>query len=153
MMDSLEECRIFPIITTCLNLLLHCSLLFNIKIRKMKKLISWVEIPATDFSRAVNFYNTILKTELQVVDCGAEKMACFPSGEGAISYAAGFNPSKEGVLVSLNTGKELDDTIRRIEELGGTIIQPKTKIQVEGRGYFSLFLDSEGNKIGLYGDN
>lgn len=119
----------------------------------MKKLVSWIEIPAVDFKRAVKFYNTILEIKLQEIDCGTDKMACFPSGEGAISYASGFNPSKDGVLVSLNTGNDLDNTILRIEKNGGKIIQPKTKIQVEGRGYFSLFIDCEGNKVGLYGDN
>ena len=119
----------------------------------MKKLISWVEIPAADFNRAVKFYNTILGIELQEIDCGTEKMACFPSGEGAISYAPGFNPSKDGVLVSLNTENDLDNTMSRIEKNGGKIIQPKTKIQAENRGYFSLFIDCEGNKLGLYGDN
>lgn len=118
----------------------------------MKNLVSWVEIPATDFYRAVKFYNSVLEIELQVVDCGLEKMACFPTGEGAISFAPGFNPSKDGVLVSLNTGDDLENTMKRIEKKGGTIVQPKTKIEVEGRGYFALFIDSEGNKVGLYGN-
>jgi hypothetical protein len=119
----------------------------------MKKLVSWVEIPALDFKRAVKFYSKILGIELQEIDCGIEKMACFPSGEGAISFAPGFNPSKDGVLVSLNTGSDLDITMLLIEENGGKIIQPKTKIETENRGYFSLFIDCEGNKLGLYGDN
>lgn len=119
---------------------------------EMRKLISWVEIPAVDFQRAVRFYSAILEIGLEENDCGEEKMACFPSGEGAISYAAGFKPSTDGVLVSLNTGNDLDNTIRRIEEHGGSIVQPKTKIEVEGRGFFAVFIDSEGNKVGLYGD-
>lgn len=126
--------------------------MFNLKIMTMKKLVSWVDIPAVNFERAVKFYNTILGIELQVTDCGKEKMACFPSGEGAISFAPGFNPSKDGVLVSLNTENDLDNTMNIIEKNGGKIIQPKTKIQAENRGWFSLFIDSEGNKIGLYGN-
>ena len=118
----------------------------------MKKLISWVEIPAEDFKRAVNFYNSILLLELQPLDFGHEKMACFPNDEGAISYAPDFKPSKDGVLVSLNAENDLEGTIKRIEENGGEIIQPKTKIEAEGRGYFALFIDSEGNKVGLYGN-
>jgi predicted enzyme related to lactoylglutathione lyase len=118
----------------------------------MKNLVSWVEIPATDFNRAVKFYNSVFEIDLQKVDCGTEKMACFPTGEGAISFAPGIIPSKDGVLVSLNTGDDLENTMKRIEKNGGTIVQPKTKIEVEGRGYFSLFIDSEGNKVGLYGD-
>lgn len=119
----------------------------------MEKLISWVEIPATDFERAVQFYTTVLKIKLEIADFGSEKMACFPSGEGAISYAKGFNPSSNGVLVSLNTGKNLDSTIKTIESLGGEVVTPKTKIEAANRGYFAVFIDSEGNKIGLYGDN
>lgn len=118
----------------------------------MEKLIAWVEIPAANFRRAVDFYNSILKITLQEVDCGEEKMACFPSGEGAVSFAPGFKPSSNGVLVSLNTGERLDDVINEIRKQGGEIIQPRTKIEAEGRGYFATFMDSEGNKIGLYGD-
>lgn len=118
----------------------------------MAKLISWVEIPTTDFERAVKFYSSVLKIELQPMDFGHEKMACFPGGEGAISYAPGFNPGKDGVLVSFNVEKDLDGAIVRINENNGTIVQPKTKIEAEGRGYFALFIDCEGNKVGLYGD-
>ncbi len=119
----------------------------------MKKLIFWVEIPTENFERAVLFYNSILKLDLKVVDCGEEKMACFPTGEGALIYAKGFKPSSNGILLSLNAENELEETLASIEKKGCKIIQPKTKIQVEGRGYFALFIDCEGNKIGLYGDN
>lgn len=118
----------------------------------MAHLISWVEIPATDFDRAVQFYNDVLNLELQVVDCGTEKMGCFPNGEGAVSLAPNFKPSKDGVLVSLNMEDDLDGAIERVVKNKGEIIQPKTKIEVEGRGYFALFIDSEGNKVGLYGN-
>jgi len=118
----------------------------------MKRLISWVEIPAENFTRAVKFYNSILNLDLQPLDFGEEKMACFPNDEGAISFAPNFKPSKDGVLVSLNTENDLDRTIKRVEGNGGKIVQAKTKIQAEGRGYFALFIDSEGNKVGLYGN-
>ena len=117
-----------------------------------QKIISWVEIPATDFNRAVKFYSTILNVKFSVVEGGKEKMACFPSGEGAISHAPGFKPSKDGALVSFNIEKDMDSTLVEIEKLGGKIVQPKTKIDAEGRGYFSIFVDCEGNKAGLYGD-
>ncbi|MEZ5072347.1 MAG: hypothetical protein R2751_15640 [Bacteroidales bacterium] len=48
----------------------------------MKKLISWVEIPAKDIHRAAGFYGRVLDIELEVEDYGTEQMACFPSGEG-----------------------------------------------------------------------
>lgn len=118
----------------------------------MEKFISWVDIPAADFQRAVKFYTTVFNLTLEVFEHKDEKMACFPTGEGAISYAPDFNPSKDGVLVSLNTENDLDGTIKRVVANGGSIFTPKTKIEVEGRGYFAIFIDSEGNKVGLYGD-
>ncbi len=119
----------------------------------MTKLISWVEIPAADFTRAVNFYSNILKIELDPMDWGEEKMACFPGGEGAISFAPGFKPSENGALVSFQVSDTIEETISRIVAAGGKILQPKTKIEAEGRGWFCTFLDSEGNKVGLYSDN
>ncbi len=105
----------------------------------MKKLVSFFEIPAADFSRAVKFYEAVLNLKLNVLDCGTEKMAFFPEEEevtpGAISWAADFLPSKNGVLVSLN--------VEDMEE---------TKIESDCRGYFAMFSDSEGNTLGLYSD-
>ncbi len=118
----------------------------------MKNLISWVEIPAVDFRRAVNFYNKVLNLELQVFEYETEKMACFPSGEGAVFQAEGYKPSKDGVIVSLNTEDDLDGAIERVKNNGGTLVIPKTKIDAEGRGYFATFIDTEGNKLGLYGN-
>lgn len=118
----------------------------------MQKLISWVEIPAVKFKRAVKFYNTLLDLDLEVIDCGKEKMACFPGGEGAVSYAPDFNPSVDGTLVSLNV-PDINLSLERIKAGGGSVVRKKTKIEAEGRGYFALFIDCEGNKIGLYSDN
>jgi hypothetical protein len=125
----------------------------NYKNRKeMKKIFYWVEIPAVDFDRAVDFYSKLLNVELEKLDWGEEKMACLPDDAGAISYSPDFNPSKDGVLVSMNAGTDLDGWIEKIVANGGSIIRPKTKIEAEGRGSFALFLDTEGNRLGLYGE-
>ncbi|NJO92588.1 MAG: VOC family protein [Chloroflexia bacterium] len=118
----------------------------------MEKLISWVEIPAVDFDRAVDFYGKLFNIKFEVLNCDEEKMACFPSGEGAISFAPGFQPSKDGLLVSFNAGTDLKAVLDKIKQLGGKIVRPKTKIEAEGRGYFAIAIDCEGNKIGLYQD-
>ena len=107
----------------------------------MKKVISWVEIPATNMERAIKFYNVLLGLDLKLLDFGEEKMACFPNDEGAISLAPGFKPSKDGVLVSLNMEDGLDEALRNIQENGGSMVKPKTKIEAEGRGYFAIFMD------------
>lgn len=118
----------------------------------MKKIFYWVEIPAVDFDRAVDFYSKLLGVELEGIECGTEKMACLPNDAGAISQAPEFKPSKDGVLVSINAGTDIDGWIERIKANGGTIDRPKCKIEAEGRGYFALFIDTEGNRLGLYGE-
>jgi uncharacterized protein len=117
----------------------------------MERLILWVEIPAEDFDRAVKFYDAILGLELKKEDYGHEKMAFFPTGEGAIFSKSGFKPSKDGVIINLYVGSKLDETIEKITANGGTIVKGRTKIEAEGQGYFALFIDSEGNKLGLNG--
>ena len=118
----------------------------------MEKLITWVEIPTADFERAVKFYNSVFKIELTPIDCGEhdEEMAIFPTGEGAIVRSPYAKPSENGVIVSFIVPDTIEDAILRVEQDGGKVVIPKTKIEAEGRGYFALCMDSEGNKIGLY---
>ena len=51
----------------------------------MKNHISIFEIPATDFSRAVDFYQTILDISIQEIDMGGVLMGLFPGGDNSIS--------------------------------------------------------------------
>ena len=121
----------------------------------MEKLVSFFEIPATDFGRAVKFYETILGIELPTFECDTEKMAFFPEEDGhpagSISYAEDFLPSSNGVLVSLRV-ENMETTLAKITANGGKVTRHKTKIEADALGYFSLFLDSEGNRVGLYSD-
>lgn len=121
----------------------------------MKRLISFFEIPTTDFKRAVKFYENVLCIQFSIFECEDEKMAFFPEEEGnapgAISYGKDFFPSKDGVLIHFHVN-DMEDTVLRIKQNGGKIVREKTKIEADGMGYFSLFIDSEGNRLGLYSD-
>lgn len=118
----------------------------------MKNLIAFFEIPAADFRRAVDFYETVLNVKLDVCECETEKMACFTEqGEvtGAIFHAASSQPSADGVLIHFHCDN-LEHTLRKVVEKGGSIVIPVTKIEAEGKGCFTVVADSEGNHIGLY---
>jgi uncharacterized protein len=115
----------------------------------MEKLISFFEIPAADFERAVGFYETVLDTKIQAETCDTEKMGFFPNCEGAISFSPQIKPSADGVLISLSVNN-IEQTLARVEKLGGKTIIPKTAIEAEELGYFAVFLDGEGNRIGLH---
>ena len=117
----------------------------------MEKFVAWVEIPTADFERAVKFYSSVLKLNLEPIDCGnGEKMACFPTGEGAIVCSQHIKPSENGVLVSFAVPDSIEAAISRIQQENGKVVIPKTKIEAEGMGYFAVCMDSENNRIGLY---
>lgn len=119
----------------------------------MKNLISIVEIPATDFSRAVKFYETILGVSIEEVDMGGTQMGVIPGDENAVNVCivkgSDYKPTTDGTVVYLNAGDDLQLTLNKIEPNGGKIIVPKTAISPE-MGFFAMFTDTEGSKIGLH---
>ncbi len=120
----------------------------------MKKLVAFFEIPAVDFRRAVSFYETVLECNLSVMEGEQEKMAFFSEGEetvGAISQARDFHPSADGVLISLYV-EDMEKALSAIAAHGGEIVQAKTAIDCDEKGFFALFKDSEGNRVGLYSE-
>lgn len=119
----------------------------------MKNLISIVEIPTGSFPRAVKFYQSILDVSIEEFDMQGTQMGLFPGEEGAVSVAlingTGYKPSKDGTLAYLNGGADLQKVLDKIEPSGGKVIVPKTEITPE-IGFFAMFTDSEGNKMGLH---
>jgi len=119
----------------------------------MKSLISIFEIPATEVSRAVDFYQGILDIKIEKMEMPGMQMGIFPyEGQmvtGVIIKTEGYKPSADGVTIYLNAGDNLQVILDKVEKLGGKILTPKTP-HADESGYFALFLDSEGNKIGLH---
>lgn len=126
-------------------------------------MIAFFEIPTNDFDKSVAFYQALFGEKLEVSQFGDAKMACLmkegksvcsissaPSAPSAPSFP-GFAPSNGGVLVYLQT-KDLDASVKTALDNGATLVTPKTKIQVDGWGYFAIIADPVGNRIGLYGD-
>ncbi len=122
----------------------------------MENMISWFEIPASDFARAVGFYKGILAVEIQEMDMFGTKMGMFPSdGEnvsGAIVHGEDYKPSSDGTTVYFNGGEDLQVILDKVESNGGHVIVPKTQISEE-TGYFAMFIDTEGNKAALHSMN
>jgi predicted enzyme related to lactoylglutathione lyase len=117
-----------------------------------KNWIAWFEIPVNDFDRAKEFYEAILKIEIQkAIDMENFKMGVFPRkdvGGGAICYGQWYKPSEDGVLIYLDANPDLNVVLNRVEEAGGKILQPKKLISPE-HGHMALFSDSEGNRVAL----
>jgi predicted enzyme related to lactoylglutathione lyase len=118
----------------------------------MNSYISLFEIPATDISRAVNFYQAILDISIEKMEIPGMEMGIFPYEDqlvtGVIIKSDGYHPSADGVAIYLNAGDNLQAILDKVERNGGKIIVPKTA-HADESGYFALFLDTEGNKLGL----
>jgi predicted enzyme related to lactoylglutathione lyase len=122
----------------------------------MKSFISLFEIPATEISRAITFYQAILDIKIEKMEMPDMQMGIFPYEgqmvQGIILKTQGSKPSANGVTIYLNGGDNLQVILDKVEKNGGKILTPKTA-HADGNGYFAIFLDTEGNKIGLNSPN
>ena len=130
--------------------------LTNSKVKSMNSYISMFEIPATDISRAVNFYQAILDIKIEKMDVPGMQMGILPyEGQlvtGVIIKADGYKPSADGVTIFLNGGENLQIILDKVEKNNGKIVTLKTA-HADGNGFFAIFIDSEGNKMALNSPN
>ena len=126
------------------------------KEQKMNSYVSIFEIPATDISRAINFYQSILGVKIEQMEFPGMQMGLLPyEGQqvvGLITKGEGYEPSPAGVTVFLNGGDNLQNVLDKITKNGGKVQVPKTP-HADENGFFAIFLDSEGNKLGLHSPN
>ena len=122
----------------------------------MKPLVAFFEIPAVDIERAVRFYGMIFKKELEVLEYGDEKMAFIYLGEGAptgcVFSLKGYVPTSNGITISFFT-EALDEALERVKEAGGKVSTPPCETCEGSNEFFAYFLDTEGNRIGLFTRN
>ncbi len=115
--------------------------------------VVWFEIPASDFQRAVRFYESLFETTSRRSDMGPLTMAVLPYEKPGVSgcIVAGphYQPGADGPVVYLNCDGRLDAMAARVESLGGHLHGPKIELP-PGMGAFQLIVDSEGNRIGLH---
>jgi predicted enzyme related to lactoylglutathione lyase len=122
----------------------------------MSRPVVHFEIPADDAERASAFYSSAFDWSitpepgmeywaLRTTDVGDDGM---PAEPGAINGGLFIRePSLRTPIVTVDVD-DINATLARIEELGGSTVQPKSP--VADMGYAAYFTDSEGNIIGLW---
>lgn len=124
--------------------------------QNMNSHVALFEIPATDISRAINFYQSILDINIEKMEMPGMEMGIFPYENqvvtGVIMKGEGYTPTTEGITIYLNGGDNLQVILDKVEKNGGKILLPKTA-HADESGFFALFIDSEGNKLGLNSPN
>jgi len=116
-------------------------------------LITWFEIPVKDYDKSKKFYTEIFGFELNEMEMDGKKFGMFPSKPeqtgGAIVQGEGYAPNSDGVLIFLSAGDDVANVLNKVEPAGGKVVVPKTKVNDEV-GTIGIFIDNEGNKIGLH---
>ncbi len=123
----------------------------------MQNAISWFEIPTIEIDRAQKFYETIFGIAMIPMDMPNIKMRMFPLDDmmtqvgGALVDSGGFHKASatDGPLIYLNANPDVQNVLDRVIEAGGSIMVPKTEISPE-YGFMAVFMDTEGNRIGLH---
>ena len=112
-----------------------------------KRNVVHIEIPAAETQSASRFYENLFGWKMQHVPEFDYTM--WEDGSG---YGGGFNKVAEHtpvgqVLVYIDSD-DIEADLKKIEELGGSIVTPKTDIP--GTGWFGVFKDPTGNTLALY---
>jgi predicted enzyme related to lactoylglutathione lyase len=113
--------------------------------------VHWFEIPTEDLLRAVKFYNRVLGLDMAASELMGCPMALFPADGGvggALVEHEQSIPSREGTLVYLDCGPDLNVALSKVKAAGGKVVTPKTSIGEHG--FCAVFEDTEGNRVGLH---
>ncbi len=115
--------------------------------------IAYVEVPVSDLSRAIAFYNQLFGWSLKPTEIDGYAMALFPATDGAGASGAlakgdVYVPGKAGAIVYFRVG-DIDAVLRRAEQAGAKLLYPKKAV---GPGTVAEIEDSEGNRLALMGD-
>ncbi len=139
-----------------------------------KKLISWFEIPVFDFKRGLLFYSKVFRhLEFDITEFNGIPHAIFKPTNSSEDFVMGgalvqYEKKSEqgsGPVLFFDANSGIDDMLMRIQAYGGVIVKGKSLIKnqmedgrviiprtlIDGNvGYYAYFIDSEGNKMGLY---
>ncbi|MGH2621156.1 MAG: VOC family protein [Anaerolineales bacterium] len=113
-----------------------------------KHTIVHVELSAKDPKAAGDFYKKLFDWKIEVDD--KLNYVQFQTEEGGIG--GGFplvddnNPA--GIVVAYVGTEDIAASLKKAESLGAKTLMPKTEIA--GVGWFAMFMDPTGNRVGLY---
>jgi uncharacterized protein len=152
------KCKDVPFLQFCrlLSLQLCTAILqHNLKSRTMNSVnpVGWFDIHVSDMGRAKKFYETVFNVKLTDLPLEWGKQSIFPFSpenpniSGALVEKADMQPNANNTVVYFETYDCVTEE-SRIEQAGGKVVQPK--MHIGEFGYISLFIDSEGNTIGLH---
>ena len=115
----------------------------------MPKIVHF-EINTDDPLRAKSFYENVFNWKIEKSEMPMDYWMITAGSEDEPGIDGGLQKREETADIVTNYigVPSIDEFSKKIETNGGTIITPKSPIP--GTGYFALFKDTEGNKLGIF---
>lgn len=135
--------------------------------------LPWIQIPVKDLHRASLFYRNVFDYHFTYDDLNNIPHAIFKEdGDGAAPVKGALVEVEEhhnlglGPILFFDCTDKFDEVLAAIPKHGGEVVREKTQIMEQvgntripasetfiedAPGFFAHFLDSEGNRMGLYG--
>ena len=116
----------------------------------MTRTLVHFEIPANDPDKLTKFYTDLFGWKSQTIPELGYWMIETKSQEGEVAVTGGVMKKIDENQRPTNyiSVESVDEYSRKISQLGGKIIMPKT--EVPGRGFLAVALDPEGNPFGIW---
>ena len=108
------------------------------------------EIPVEDVDKAKEFYSNLFDWEFNYMEEMNYLMFTGESEDGKSKMSGGIfkKPNESFTVTNYFSVKSLAESAKKVEELGGKIVVPKTP--VPGMGWFVHFTDTDGNLLALF---
>ena len=118
----------------------------------------WAEIAVTDMSRAQAFYNKHFGLTFKLNVMNDMEMAVVETTEQSMTNLAlvkhdMMKPSLDGSTIYLHVTDALAQQMSALQQAGVEVLLPAMPIKDGSCGNIAIFVDSEGNKIGLWSQN
>ncbi|PYG34385.1 VOC family protein [Pelagimonas varians] len=112
----------------------------------------WGELPVTDMTRAIAFYQAVTEANLTVDNNGPNPMAVFlpknpKQGVALNLYPGTPAPKGSGPTLHLSAPRSLENTMQRVRDAGGEVVSEPISLPA-GRFFYALDLD--GNSVGFF---
>jgi uncharacterized protein len=120
----------------------------------MENTIAFFEIPLKDFERGLGFYNFVFGLKLKVSQVNGTRRAFFPIAAdgvgGALVEAKGCVPDNRGAIPYISYSEDINNILSKVTISGGEVIVPPKTTLFGAEHKFAMFIDSEGNRVGIF---
>jgi predicted enzyme related to lactoylglutathione lyase len=106
------------------------------------------EIPVSDLEKGEAFYGKLFGWTFEAFGGDYVMVSTGPAGEKCVGGGLSKRRKPEEVAHNYILVESVADYSKKVQELGGKIVVPKTA--VKGMGWFAIALDPDNNVFGLF---